>query len=161
MKNKLSYIFPLLGICVLLCCCNSVNDEVEKTDYRKRFLGTWNIYMSGTWTDGKKVIAREYEWTLQIDPDNTNETKMEVFGLFARGETEVFLDTKGDGQPYCIFPYTSNSSYENGNLITMITIHEPAKIVNGKLKWAAWNTMKSSNGNSVSGTFKYIGTKVK
>ncbi len=161
MKKNIFNSLQLFAISILLCCCNSGTNEVEQPDYRRQFLGTWNITMSGTWTDEKEVVAQEYEWVLRIDPNATNEKKMNVSGLYAQGETEVYLDKTGDGKPYCVFPHTSNSTYKNGYLITMITIHEPAKIVDGKLKWKNYDTLKSSNGNSFKGTFECVGVKVK
>ena len=159
--KRFSIYQSLLLVGITLLGCNSASSlDVEGIDYRKDFLGTWSIKMTGEWERNGVITDDEYEWNLQIVAGNSNSLKMQVDGVFAKGKAILVVDDKTK-KPYCTFPNTTNSSYKNGNLVIMATVHGPAKIVNGKLQWDSSSILSSSNGNSFDGTFTCIGTKVK
>ena len=151
--------YILLVLITILISCNenepqSSKDQKNLADYRKEFVGKWDITLSGTIEYSSTYSPEPYNTTgtITISSDTKSDVYVYMTGYMGYTKGEIMYNT--DGKVIAVFDRSSSSAY-NGTAIATVTYVPILYLEGNKLKGdVVYAASVTKNGKTIVGSSK-------
>lgn len=151
--------FYLLSVLIaILISCNEnepqSKDPKNLADYRKEFVGKWDISLSGIVEYSSTYPSESYyqTGTITISADEKSDVSVYMTGLMGYTKGEIMYNT--EGKVIVVFDRSSSSAY-NGSAVATVTYVPIIYLEGSKLKGdVVYAALVTKNGKTIVGSSK-------